>query len=667
MRSGEGRTGSTKPFSIHQLTTGAMFEALEPRVMLDATLETSRIHILAAQASGTTLAAEIQLISGGFQYKGSVTAELFEIPNGTFNAATFDPATAVKLNTVKLKIDVPSVGEQDLPLPVALPANVAAGEYQVVGRLTGKGLAPVLILSDELTVTQPNYDLVPTPDTGKSVIPAALVANSGKPTNGKVAVQLTNTADSTATIPAKLNAATQVVLRQEGHDDIVISAKPGKSIVGGLAPGTSSKAVNIAITLPGDLAAGTYQVVVKIDSGSGVGALAETNESNNEVVVRTISVADPFVNLGVAVNAAQTKLPTAVIISGSATAKATLALTATNNGNVPTDKTQTVDVAVVVKPVGGGAAVATIPFNDLKFGKVLNGEDGNISLVVNLPAGIPDGAYILEATVTGVTGDNLADNTAATSNATPLNVQEGRILLTIATATDSFGATAVGSSAGKGGVTFKNDGNVPMVGQVKVQFYASLTLSTAGLDPIGESAVSVNLAPGATLSKPVSVDLILPNPNSTTTLNIIAVVAALNFTDSAPPDNHTTSSGSVSVSKYTPIFPSAVGDVITFHASQTINGVGQFQQSGTFSGSNGATGDFNMTYTTGGTFGGITFPESGILGLTGSAPALRQIRFYSHHGVSFSGKTVRFNYESAGAIGEITGFEGGVIGYIHFG
>lgn len=631
-----------------------LLETLEPRVLMAADFtgvlgDIAGMHVKPGQ---TEVVAFTLQNAGDAAAKGSVTVDLFAMPDG----GEFDASTATKLGTAKLKGALAIDGSSDATINALFAPSLQPGDYQIVARLTSKPADgnpsnDVIVSENALTVDQADYDL--SPSLGKQTVPTAIV--TGAATKGSVQVVITNPGESASATPKGLTAGVKVVLRPAGAEDssqdVSLLAKPVSAKIGGLTPG-KSKSANASLGFPSNLAAGDYQVIVRVDADNAVN---EANESNNDVVVSTVTVADPFIDLGAAINDAKTKLPAGSVISGTA-ASVTLAVDITNSGNVATAKTQTGTIRVWAHNIDDeGADPVNLGQFNTKLGNLAPGKTSTQTLKVSLPAELSDGHWTIEAVVEGTVGEDDFELSATTDGS--VNVQQGFVDLAVTAGSTTFGSTAVGEAAGTATATIVNNGNLPASGSATVTFWA--TPGVGSPVKIGETTVSVKLAPGASLTlKPVSVTL--PNPDGTTSYTISAEVA---FEGDTAAGNNTLDLGSsVSVTHKPPVLFAGVGDSIKFTATTTINHAGQFMQNGTFVTSTGKTGTFQYTYTQGGTYnvpglGQQTVEETGALGLffDSNDPTVAvglNLSYYKHKGISFSGKTVVFSFDSAKAFGE---------------
>ena len=101
-----------------------------------------------------------------------------------------------------------------------------------------------------------------------------------------------------------------------------------------------------------------------------------------------LPVSEPFVALVMELKSS--KLPLAIIAGTSA--KSSIELIISNNGNVSTDRTATVSIEVGARSLSSGAVYA-VGAVDLKVGGLAAGKSKNIKLPVEFPADIPEDNY----------------------------------------------------------------------------------------------------------------------------------------------------------------------------------------------------------------------------------------------------------------------------------
>jgi CARDB len=240
-------------------------------------------------------------------------------------------------------------------------------------------VSPAIVISTD-------YDLSATLKGAPKLLTSILTGVSIK---GSVSVIVTN--NGTAATP-KLPVSIVAYLRPAGGDgstDISIMPKPGS--VSALAAG-KPKGVNLSLTIPPTLAAGTYTLVVKTDA---TGALTETDETNNTLVTgTTVSAAQAFIGLG---NAITSSLP--ALLDDAADVNGVAQVTVTNNGNIPVPSTGLVDVTVSLRPTGG-ADIVIGSSTAQKFSNVKIGAPVQFAVSVTVPLGTTAGNYTLVATVT---------------------------------------------------------------------------------------------------------------------------------------------------------------------------------------------------------------------------------------------------------------------------
>jgi hypothetical protein len=183
---------------------------------------------------------------------------------------------------------------------------------------------------------------------------------------------------------------------------LAANAKP--TTVGSVAAGKGTP-VTLSLSVPTTLASGTYSVVVMADPTNTF------HEANNSVVIPfQLKLAAGVVSLSASITGST--LPTS-IVAGTVTKGGTLSLSVSNLGNIATTLVPTVNVAVILRPVSGGADITIFKQNGVNLPKLLAAVGGKASgkdaLAVTVPAAtaaqtaeIPAGSYKVIVTVAAV-------------------------------------------------------------------------------------------------------------------------------------------------------------------------------------------------------------------------------------------------------------------------
>jgi hypothetical protein len=650
-------------------------EFLEPRQLMtvDITGAFTTFPSLPLLA-GTKQNVVLQLTNGGnTKATGSLAIDLY----ATLDGETFDPETSRSLGRVNASASMNPNATQNVNIPLLFSPALAAGDYRInavidsLNKIAETDENNNVAESSLISITQPNYDLVPA--FGTRTIPASLV--EGDTVAGTAQVIISNPSASSLAIAAGVNVAVQIFARPDGAiddaSDVLINKSAVSAAVGGLAAG-KTKAASVPLSFAG-LTAGNYTIVAKIDTGD---ALAETDENNNEVVLgaTTVTVNPRTTNLTLTVNSG-TKFPAGAIVFNGTT-KFPLKFDVAVSGNRPNQASEKINIQILAHPHDGlSPDIEVQTFSNIVLGAVQPGKFKTVTVTPTLPFGGSSGDYdFIAVLTTPISSDNSTDNTATTT-ITPLHIERGFydlqaaiasstiptaivedvpkngvvkvditnvgnvalpavqrvnialalrpadagddsqdlaigqlnnqsvaklapnakktfsvngtvseligsdeyflvakmtpvdaiteellannsasgatitvapafVNLDIATATETFANNVLGGAKANGVVTIANLGNVPAVGSVNVQFFAT---TTGGIDDgvnIGEKSFPLNLLNGKTSSN-LTVALTLPTGPDTNTYTIIAKIVPTGFTDTNSSDNTQTAAGTV--------------------------------------------------------------------------------------------------------------------------
>jgi hypothetical protein len=285
-----------------------------------------------------------------------------------------------------------------------------------------------------------------------------------------------------------------VVARPTGaidvSQDMVLNKNPVSANVSRLAAGKSHP-ITVPLAFPRGLAAGTYDIIARLDPTD---LLTESDKTNNDIALGiTLTVADPFVELAIATSPGQT-LPVKPVLSNGKNS-ATLKIAITNTGNRTLDKGEPINLSVVAHRLGDSQDFPVEVFNNISLPKLKPGHTVHLSLKAVLPLGLADGDYALVTTMdTTVPGDNAGNNTASTSDVVPggMVVRRGFIDLSAAVSSTTLPASIVAGSGIHGQVTAR----VTNVGSVALPAVLHVTL-TAALRPAGAPDNSTDLPIGS--------------------------------------------------------------------------------------------------------------------------------------------------------------------------
>ena len=259
----------------------------------------------------------------------------------------------------------------------------------------------------------------------------------------------------------------------------------------GLSPVTFRPSVAAGIALPED----TYQIWEDISPVQVLPGVSADNWVTDPT--RTIVSAPAFVDL--ATSFGKTLAWTGTRNSGDGKT-ISVPVMVTNVGNVPLDPA--LKVNITINAVGAG--LTTVPLKTLTgvaVSSLGNNKSVTATTTVTLPAGMPQGAYNLQAVIdtTQVTGDIIpADNTFVTSGAAgTLNVTTGYVGLSGTFGTSTLHPTVAAGAAltGTVAVSLKNIGKValPADQTVDILLVAVDTANTA-------HTITLNTLTGVSLS-----------------------------------------------------------------------------------------------------------------------------------------------------------------------
>ena len=301
---------------------------------------------------------------------------------------------------------------------ITLPADLPADMYQLVVAVdTGNVVAEsdednndvVTTADPKINVKGPFKDL--TVVIGSKVnLPTSAIA--GQKTKIKIPIEITNEGNIKLDSGKKILVTVHARPMSGGADRLLqIGGKDSKQVsVSNLKDGKTKKVTLSNITLPADLPADMYQLVVAVDTGNVV---AESDEDNNDVVTTAdpkINVKGPFKDLTVVIGS-KVNLPTSAI-AGQKT-KIKIPIEITNEGNIKLDSGKKILVTVHARPMGGGAdRLLQIGGKDAKEVSVSNLKDGKTKKVtlsnILLPESLPEDMYQLVVAVD--TGNAVAES-----------------------------------------------------------------------------------------------------------------------------------------------------------------------------------------------------------------------------------------------------------------
>ncbi|MCE9592015.1 MAG: hypothetical protein K8S99_16020 [Planctomycetes bacterium] len=471
-------------------------EPLEPRALLAADLTGAFATLVSASIpSGSTQSLVINVNNPTLEAaKGTARVDFF------FSADDQKSDDDIPIGSGKLSGKIAPGATAPKTFKVTLPTNLVAGTGRIIALLDAGGTFAEAdetnntVVSEEITVTQPDYDLHAT--FGEVKFPTAVV--SGVAVKGTAKVLLSNV--GTAQLGKKQSVNVKVYLRPadalDDSTDVLVSPADAKAIVINNLKGGATKNVVVKIALGAGQPIGGYKLVTVIDDGN---ALAETDETNNTTIAdvpAAITVAEAFVDLNM--TAASTTFGGSTV--GNTSGKGSVTLV--NNGNVPAAGTVNIEFFATTN--------GTIDGNAILIGQA---NPTNVSLkpgaskayAVNLAAPLvgDDTVYQIVARMTPVTGITDTNSANDTHTAGSVTVTEAPRFMT--PLGDAITFTQTGFSDGSnqyGGTTVESGNwadNKGHTGQYSYTCISVFVIASPG-NKIGSFILTSNDAAFATLN-----------------------------------------------------------------------------------------------------------------------------------------------------------------------
>lgn len=382
-------------------------EALEQRQLLSADLLGTYVSPPTITPGQQTNIVLNIANAGDDEAKGKLEVRFYLSEDDTLGEGDIDLGISSAKGTV-------AAGESaELTFRSIVPASTPAGTYRLIAvldpsnKLAENDEENNVIVSDELEVVQPNYDLSAT--FGDVKLPEAMI--NGRETKGTAKILLARGGD--APLPKGQKITMQVVLRPvdavDDSQDVVIGTLANRNI-SGLNSADGTKIFNVPLRVPAEAAAGDYEMIALIDTNND---LAETNEDNNTGVDDTVyNLAEAFQDL--AVESVTQTFGNAAVAGDKG--KVTL-----NLKNLGSDVAKG-DVTLRLTGLGVGGEV-TLSERTLKV-NLKSGQTGKtIKFNITLPNSLPDGAFQITPGITNVVGfvDTNADNDSS-DDLTPVEI-----------------------------------------------------------------------------------------------------------------------------------------------------------------------------------------------------------------------------------------------------
>jgi hypothetical protein len=392
-----------------------------------------------------------------------------------------------------------------------IPEGLPLGDYTFVATLNtgiaGDDLLNNVAQTPAVTVAEAAFDV------------AAEVESSGGPitivegtlVRQRVVVDVSNS--GTLELPRNQRVNVVVALRpagdESGASDLIIG-RSRNAFVGNLEPGDLQR-VEVITTIPFTVPVGDYELIATITPKPD---LQETSEGNNTAAGDVVSVVERFADVGI-LGAGSTFSP------GAQPGSTGFGVVTLENFGTIAARGQ-VGVQFFASSTGsidGGQFIGSGTFHV----NLSPGETGSASVRVTLPGVLTDMALYARILPSGfVDGDSGND----VASAGELTGDAGGVDLTVATASNPFGSSALGGATGEALVSIANVGAVSSSGSFTVRFFASTSDTIdANAIQIGSVTRNIVLGPGTT-SLVFPVALTLPNPAEDTSYTLLAQVRA---------------------------------------------------------------------------------------------------------------------------------------------
>ncbi|MEM6393613.1 MAG: CARDB domain-containing protein [Planctomycetota bacterium] len=339
--------------------------------------------------------------------------------------------------------------------------GLASGTYKLVVAVDAGGdLAEtnesnnVSVLTGETFTVAPPFFKLDAGVSDKAKLPTAVVSGDG------TKIRLPITVANTGNVPLDTGQTIdiQVFADKVGGGSTLLTTLDDVSI-SKLAPG-KPKGFNLNLLLPPGLSDGDYRLRVLVDSSGDV--TQSSTADNDASTTQTISVAEGFIKLDTAISD-KAKLPTSLIAGDGA--KIRLPASITNNGNVPLEKGQTIDIQVFADRAGGGSTLLTT-VDDFSISGLRSGRAKNVNLNVELPPSLSNGDYTLRV-VADSSGDVTQSTTAGNAASTTASITVAEPFVQLQTEVSDKAKLPASVISGDGTkiklpVSITNNGNVSM-------------------------------------------------------------------------------------------------------------------------------------------------------------------------------------------------------------
>ncbi len=275
---------------------------------------------------------------------------------------------------------------------LTLPAGLADGEYEIVTKIdTGDDVEESdetnnQAVSEQTVEVALGYVDLTASLHPRSRIPASVVSGDNTPII--VLVGVTN--EGNIRVPRGETVDIGIYARPEdGGDDILLDTIEDRPVTF-LAPQRTLWSA-ARVTLPAELE-GNYRIVTVIDADGALES-GEDGGNNQAVSEQVIEAAEGYVDLTVDIHD-RARIP-ASVVSGD-NSRLVLPVLISNEGNVPVERGQWMDVGFYARPVGAEGEGDDIELRTLALPHASGlrpGQTRGAAAVLTLPAGLGDGEY----------------------------------------------------------------------------------------------------------------------------------------------------------------------------------------------------------------------------------------------------------------------------------
>ncbi len=370
------------------------------------------------------------------------------------------------LNTQTVKMYIPVGSEASYNIPITLPLDMAAGDYQLMA-----------VVDSGQVVTELNEDNNVGTSAQNINVTEAFVDLTPEITNQKLADPVTGgdrgwvqvTVANDGNVRAVSSMSIQVWASDDGDitngGDLLLNTLDTRV---SLLP-DGQRAYWVKVTIPGDLAAGTYDLVAVVDSNDDLVEGNGGEDNNVTVAAGAMTVQNPDLSTGFG----------RIYLAGAplAGAKSKVYVTVTNNADVRTYAQADIQVWMTADgDLSAGDDDYLVGQLDGKLISLRSGQTGQYVIVITLPNDMVAGDYQLMAVVDAnndiAEGDE-TNNTALTPADAKYAVRDPFVDLVPEITNQKFADPVTGGDRGWVQVTVANDGNVRAVSSMSIQVWAS--------------------------------------------------------------------------------------------------------------------------------------------------------------------------------------------------